>query len=155
MLAVHAGLTLPGHRTGVNTNSHWLTTSYVIAMTKDAANQQPRVCAVVNDLMFASKIRAAADQLAIPIAFARTSAALHEHAATASLLLLDLNTRWLNPASEIRALKANPATQHLRIIAFGSHTDSATLTAAREAGADRVMANSAFVGALQGLLNGV
>ena len=122
-------------------------------MTKDTESAPPRIVAVVNDLMFGSKIRAAAHQQGIAIAFARSSAALHEQAAHATLLLLDLNTRWLQPADEIRALKASPATQHVRIIAFGSHVDTATLTAAREAGADRVMANSAFVKEMSELIS--
>jgi CheY-like chemotaxis protein len=114
-------------------------------MTKDTEQLRARIVAVVNDLMFGSKIRAAARQHDIPITFARSSAALHEHAAHAALLLLDLNTRWLDAATEIRALKTNAATRHARIIAFGSHVDSDALIAAKEAGADRVMANSAFV----------
>ena len=121
-------------------------------MTKDTEMSRPGVLVVVNDLMFGSRVRAAAQQQGIAIAFARSSATLHEQAAHASLLLLDLNARWLRPAEEIRALKANAATQHVRIIAFGSHLSVESLTAAREAGADRVMANSAFVQALPELL---
>ena len=121
-------------------------------MTKDTETPRATVLAVVNDLMFGSRIRAAALQLGIPIAFARTSAALREQAADASLILLDLNTRWLRPDEEIRALKTHAATQHARIIAFGSHLSVESLTAARAAGADRVMANSAFVQALPELL---
>ena len=124
-------------------------------MTKDTEQPRARIVAVVNDLMFGSKIRAAAQQQNIPITFARSSAALHEQAADASLLLLDLNTRWLDAAPEIRALKTNPATQHVRIIAFGSHVDSETLIGARDAGADRVMANSAFVSMLNELIGAV
>lgn len=121
-------------------------------MTKDTDPQRRTVIAVVNDLMFGSRVRAAAEQHGIPVAFARSSQALHEQASGASLILLDLNTRWLRPAEEIRALKANAATRHVRIIAFGSHLSVESLTAARAAGADRVMANSAFVQALPDLL---
>jgi hypothetical protein len=38
------------------------------------------------------------------------------------------------------------------VIAFGAHVQGAALVAARAAGADRVLARSAFVNALPGLL---
>jgi CheY-like chemotaxis protein len=121
-------------------------------MTTDTDSAPRAVVVVVNDLMFGSRVRAAAEQEGVPVAFARSSEALHAQATSAELVLLDLNTRWLRAAEEIRALKANAATQHVRIIAFGSHLSVESLTAAREAGADRVMANSAFVQLLPELL---
>ena len=121
-------------------------------MSEDTQVPARSVVAVVNDLMFGSKIRAAAQQLDVPLSFARNADSLREQAPRAWLLLLDLNTRWLNAPEEIRALKADPATQHLRIVAFGSHLAAEALTAARAAGADRVMANSAFVQVLPNLL---
>jgi CheY-like chemotaxis protein len=110
------------------------------------------VLAVVNDLMFGSRIRGAADNLGVRVIFARSAAALEEQAPLARLILLDLGTRWLDPARHIVALKASAATAPVPIVAFGSHVETEILTAARAAGAERVLARSAFVKVLPQLL---
>jgi CheY-like chemotaxis protein len=113
----------------------------------------PTVVAVVPDLMFASKIRGAAVQAGVAVVFVRSAPELLERAAGARLVLLDLETRWLDAGTAIRALKqeANAA----RVVAFASHVLGEILTAARGAGADRVLARSAFVRELPDLLNTV
>lgn len=112
------------------------------------------VVAVVNDLMFGSRIRGAASQVGVAVVFARSSDALHEQAAGAGLVLVDLDTRWLDVDADIRRLKTDAATSSATIVAFGSHLQTEILTAARAAGADRVMARSAFVKVLPELLRG-
>lgn len=102
--------------------------------------------------MFGSKVRGAAEQLGVRVVFARSSEALHDHAASAGLVLLDLDTRWLDVDADIRRLKTAVATSSVAVVAFGSHLQTETLTAARLAGADRVMARSAFVKVLPELL---
>ncbi|CAN5769288.1 hypothetical protein BH23GEM10_BH23GEM10_15870 [soil metagenome] len=118
-------------------------------------NRGRTVVAAVNDLMFGSKVRGAAEQLGVRVVFARSSEALHEHAAGAGLVLLDLDTRWLDVDADIRRLKTAAATSTVAVVAFGSHLQTETLTAARTAGADRVMARSAFVKVLPELLRGL
>lgn len=110
------------------------------------------ILAVVNDLMFGSRIRGAADNLGVRVIFARSATALVEQAPLARLILLDLETRWLDPARHIAALKASAATASVPIVAFGSHVETEILTAARAAGAERVLARSAFVKILPELL---
>lgn len=70
----------------------------------------------------------------------------------ASLVLVDLGHRAADPVGAIRALRARSPVP--RIVAFGSHVDAETLSAAREAGADRVLARSAFSARLAELLRG-
>jgi CheY-like chemotaxis protein len=111
-----------------------------------------RVVAVAADLMFGSKIRGTAQQLGVAVDFARNASALQEQAGGADLVLLDLETRWLDAPAVIRTLKGTPATSGVPIVAFVSHVNSEAIAAAREAGADRVMARSAFVRELPVLL---
>jgi CheY-like chemotaxis protein len=125
----------------VNTNYHWL-------------KSLPVIVAVVNDLMFGARIRAAAEHAQATCIFARTPAALHEHAAGAALVLLDLETRWLDAPAEISRLKAEATTVHVPVVAFGSHVLGDVLRAAQAAGAERVLARSAFVQALPDLVRG-
>ena len=112
------------------------------------------IVAAVNDLMFGSRIRAAAQQAGVSAVFVRSVEALLAGAARADLILLDLDTRWLDAPAGIAALKADAATASIPIVAFGSHVDGAALIAARAAGADRTLARSAFVKALPELLRG-
>lgn len=112
------------------------------------------IVAAVNDLMFGSRIRAAAQQAGVSAVFVRAPADLLERAATADLVLLDLETRWLDVPAAINALKGAAPTAAVPIVVFGSHVEGEALSAAREAGADRVLARSAFVKLLPGLLRG-
>jgi DNA-binding NarL/FixJ family response regulator len=58
-------------------------------------------------------------------------------------VIVDLAAR-LDPADVIAAA----AAQNIPVFAFGSHLDTAAIMAARAAGADKVVANSAMAGAL-------
>jgi CheY-like chemotaxis protein len=112
------------------------------------------VVAAVDDLMFGSRIRAAAQQAGVSAMFVRNAEDLVAHAAGADLVLLDLNARWLDVPAAIRSLKGDAATASVPVVAFGPHVDGDSLVAAREAGADRVLARSAFVRSLADLLRG-
>jgi CheY-like chemotaxis protein len=112
------------------------------------------VVVVVDDLMFGSRVRAAAQQAGVSASFVRSTDDLVARAAGANLVLLDLNTRWLDAPAAIRSLKADAATASVPVVAFGPHVDGEALTAARDAGADRVLARSAFVRLLPELLRG-
>lgn len=68
----------------------------------------------------------------------------------ATLVLVDLGLRAADAVAAIRALKARAPLP--RVVAFGSHVDGETLAAARAAGADRVLARSAFSAKLADLL---
>ena len=116
--------------------------------------QERTIVAVVNDLMFGSRIRAAAQQAGVNAVFVRNAVDLSAHASAADLVVLDLDTRWLDAPAAIASLRADPATAAVQIVAFGPHVDGDALTAARAAGADRVLARSAFVKLLPDLLGG-
>lgn len=107
--------------------------------------------AAVNDLMFASRIRGAAEHTQATVRFVRSEADLLDAARTAALVLLDLETRWLDAPRVIQLLRADMASA-AQVVAFAPHVNTEALTAARDAGADRVLARSAFVRLLPDLL---
>jgi CheY-like chemotaxis protein len=111
------------------------------------------VLAVVDDLLFRSKIRAVAAASSDAVTFVRNpdevGAACVEH--QPRLVLIDLDRDTLKPIETISMIRAMPSPAP-RIIAFGAHVNVDRLRAAREAGADQAMARSAFVVALPGLL---
>ena len=114
------------------------------------------VLAVVDDLLFSSKIRAVAAAAGETVVFVRNAdnvtAACLEH--QPRLILIDLDRDALKPAdtiADIRAMPASPTSP--RIVGFGSHVNVERLRAARDAGADEALARSAFVATLPALLN--
>lgn len=96
------------------------------------------IVAFVPDLMDRSKVAAAAEGR---VRFVGSPAELVGAAAGADLVVVDLG----RPA--VLAVLAEVAGV-TRVIAFGSHVDGATLSAARDAGCDEVLARSAFFGDL-------
>ena len=112
------------------------------------------ILAVVDDLMFASKIRSAATHLGVRLAFARSAeAALAEMRKSApTLVIFDLNSPRTNPIAIVTAMKAEPALASIPTLGFVSHVDTSTIDAARQAGMDEVLARSAFTAQLGEIL---
>ncbi|HEY3884623.1 MAG TPA: response regulator [Vicinamibacterales bacterium] len=112
------------------------------------------ILAAVDDFLFRSKIRATAKQLGIEIVFAATADEViaKTKELNPGLLILDLNSAKTRPVETIAALKTDPATASVRMLGFVSHVDSATIAAARRAGADEVLARSQFAGNLPAIL---
>jgi len=109
---------------------------------------------VLADLFFASKVRAVAQAAGADIAFARDTAQCltlvrERHP---QLLILDLEWRGADPASLIREVRARPESAGLQIVGFASHMNARAIASARAAGADRVVARSAFTQMLPALL---
>lgn len=114
------------------------------------AASPPTVLALVDDLFFRAKIEATARAAGVTVTFARTAGEAAAPLSGRAVVLVDLALATDDPAAAIRALKAR--TPPPTVIAFGSHRDAQALTAARAAGADRVLARSAFVERLPELL---
>jgi DNA-binding NarL/FixJ family response regulator len=104
------------------------------------------VLALVDDLMFTSKIRAAAAQLGVANTNARSSsgalAGMREAAPAHGIL--DLNSTRTDPIGTVRSMKADAALAAIPTVGFVSHVDTATIDAARSAGVGEVLARSAF-----------
>jgi CheY-like chemotaxis protein len=112
------------------------------------------VLAVLDDLLFTSKIRAAASQLGTTVAFAKSSgAALQEmRERPPSLVILDLNSPRTDPLGTVAAMKHDPALGAIPTVGFVSHVHADLIGRARQAGVDEVLARSAFVEQLPAIL---
>ena len=112
------------------------------------------ILAVVDDLMFSSKIKTAANQLGVTVAFARScDAALASMRASApSLVILDLNSPRTDPLGTVAAMKRDPAMASIRTVGYASHVQTDVIDAARKAGVDEVLARSAFTARLAEIL---
>ncbi len=136
----------------------------------------PLLIAFVSDLMFTTRIARAAEHLGYRVEWIETAAALGSDAdaraetpgellhgrtgrlfeqvtrAQPALLLFDLNNAAIPWREWIAALKSSAATRRIPVLCFGPHEDVATMTAARAAGADAVLARSRFTADMPGLL---
>ena len=112
------------------------------------------VLALVDDLMFGSKIRTAAKQLSVPVTFARSrEAALTElRSHRPSVVILDLNGTRMDPLGMMAEMKADASLAGIRTIGFVSHVQTDLIDAARRAGVDEVMPRSAFTTQLAEIL---
>jgi PleD family two-component response regulator len=112
------------------------------------------VVAVVNDLMFTSKIRSAATQLGVTVTFARSrdAALVAIRDQRPSLVILDLNSSAADPLGLLAAVRSDSAIQHTPTVGFVSHVQAELVDAARAAGIGEVMARSAFTQRLPELL---
>jgi DNA-binding NarL/FixJ family response regulator len=107
--------------------------------------QTPPVLALVRDLIFATKITSTARALNVPVQVLRDPAQLNRQ--PGRLLIVDLNLPGATPAAAAwKTVTSQP------VVGFASHTDAATIAAARDAGLDRVLPRSRFVEILPELL---
>jgi CheY-like chemotaxis protein len=107
------------------------------------------VVAVVTDLYFQSRISAAARLAERSVRFVSAATALDSVNAY-RLVLVDLDA-GIDPLAAVRRLRDIDSGP---IVAFGPHVNTDLRKAAREAGADRVLAKSKFVTELPKLMAG-
>jgi CheY-like chemotaxis protein len=112
------------------------------------------VVALVSDLIFVSRIREAARKVGAEVRTVRAPQALLEacRAERPGLVIADLDDPRLQALPAIATLRADPAGNDLPIVGFISHVDGVGAQAATRAGFTRVLARSAFVAELPGML---
>jgi PleD family two-component response regulator len=113
------------------------------------------ILAVVDDLMFSSKIRSAAAQLHLPVVFARSSAAamLEMNKSRPKLVILDLDSPRTDPIGILGTMKHDNALRDIPAIGFVSHVRADLIQAAQDAGAEEVLPRSAFTSRLPEILS--
>lgn len=109
------------------------------------------IVALVADLIFGSRIRAAAEQAGKPLRLVRRVDDAREAADDAELLLLDLNLDPDATFALVRELQGRDARR--RVVGFYSHVDRHIAEAAGAAGIE-ALTRSKFVRELPALLRG-
>ncbi|SPE34143.1 hypothetical protein SBA2_860013 [Acidobacteriia bacterium SbA2] len=111
------------------------------------------ILAMVDDLLFLSKIQETAKHLGVDVKAAQP-ADLPEaaHATAPTAFLIDLNHRSGKALEVLRAVKSDLTTKDIAVIGFVSHVQTELIAAARDAGCDLVLARSAFASQLPSLL---
>ena len=115
-----------------------------------------RVIAAVDDMFFASKIRATAEHLGVVVQFARSADAVIEAArgSTPAIVIVDLHSNRIDPFALAAALKADKQLREVELIGFFSHVQTELQRRAQEAGFDSILPRSAFTKQLAEILQG-
>jgi PleD family two-component response regulator len=112
------------------------------------------ILAILDDMLFTSKIRAAARQPGLTLMIARSKEAaladMRTHMPT--LVVLDLNNPRTDPIGIVTAMQADAALRSIPTVGYVSHVDTVTIDAARRAGVGEVMPRSAFSAKLPEIL---
>lgn len=111
------------------------------------------IVALVDDLMFLSRIREAARGRALEVKPARTAAdAVAGVRAGARMVIMDLDSPRLPTAATLAELRADPSLAALPVVGFFSHVEAQRGRDALQAGCTTVLPRSAFVQKLDALL---
>jgi len=113
-----------------------------------------KILAVLEDLLFTVKISDAAKRTGLEVEFVKSEQdvlekALHEKPL---LIILDLNFSPIQPLRLISKIKSNSETKPISVIGYLSHVQGELKQQAHDAGANIVMARSAFSQNLQQIL---
>ena len=112
-----------------------------------------KVLAAVEDLLFTVKISEAAKRVGLDVEFVKSEKDVVEKAREHPLLIIiDLNCGCVDPLKVISELKTAPETKPISVIGYLSHVQGELKQKAQEAGANIVMARSAFSQNLQQIL---
>src|SRR5262245_29955288 len=112
------------------------------------------ILAILDDLLFTSKMRATAKQIGatLTVAKSRESAVAEMRATRPALVILDLNNPRTDPLGIMADMKGDPALASIATVGFISHVHTELIDAARKAGVGDVMARSMFAERLPQIL---
>ena len=113
-----------------------------------------KILAVVEDLLFTVKINDAAKRAGLDVEFVKSERDVVEKASQEKplLIILDLNFSAVQPLKLISKIKGTAETKPISVIGYLSHVQGELKQQAQEAGANIVMARSAFSQNLQQIL---
>jgi PleD family two-component response regulator len=113
-----------------------------------------KILAVVEDLMFTVKIADAAKRAGLEVEFVKSERDVIDKATEEKplLVILDLNFEAVQPLQLISKIKSDGEMKQISVIGYLSHVQGELKQQAQEAGANIVMARSAFSQNLQQIL---
>ena len=111
------------------------------------------VIVVVDDMFFASKIRATAEALGVEVSFPRSNEAVAEKARDAQLVLVDLHNQKVDPIALATELKKDEHLRAIPMVGFFSHVETELKRNALAAGFDEVLPRSIFARDLSSILS--
>jgi CheY-like chemotaxis protein len=121
-------------------------------MASHSPGSSPLVLAVVDDLLFLSRIQEAARGAGVFVAGVRTAAQVRDGAPAAAGLIIDLDASRLAVSEVMEALRGDAGRPRVPVVGFFSHVHNARAAEAAVAGCTSVLPRSAFVRELPRIL---
>ena len=115
-----------------------------------------RIIALVDDMFFASKIRATAEALGVEISFPKTRELASEklQEKQPDLIVVDLHNQRFDPMQFAVDMKASEKVKSIPLLGFFSHVEVGLQRQATAAGFDTVIPRSVFARDLASILGG-
>lgn len=151
----HARMSFTCHPTRTSSDDLQKVHSGALGITSDMhTRDKKKILAVVDDLLFTVKINDAAKRVGLEVEFLKSERDVLDKAANEKplLIILDLNNNSVEPLHLIEKLKAHGDLKKISLIGYLSHVQGELKQKAHEAGANIVMARSAFSQNLQQIL---
>jgi len=112
----------------------------------------PKVTAIVNDLIFMTKIRNTAEYFGLSVAFAGTEEQVDRYVRDCELILIDLENQFIDSLNLIEKLKSDPATSSIKLIGYMSHLNTPLRARAIASGCDGVLSRFEFNSSVREIL---
>lgn len=114
------------------------------------------VIAAVDDMLFASKIRATAESLGVSVRFARNQEAVLTavREGSADLIVIDLQSQKIDALGLVKELKEDQQLRKIPVVGFFSHVLAELQQKAIAAGVDKVVPRSVFSRDIAKILTG-
>ncbi len=114
------------------------------------------VLAVVDDMFFSAKIETAARHAGVSLILAASLKDLAPglEGITPDIVLVDLNSKSLEPLGLIRRIKGDARFAQTTVVGFYSHVQTELEQAAAQAGCDQILPRSVFSKKLGGIIAG-
>jgi len=115
-----------------------------------------KIIVVIDDMFFASKVNATAQQVGASVVYAKTPDDILAKAQSEqpSLIIFDLNSLRSNPIETIKLIKDNDQLKTIPVLGFLSHVQLDLQQRAIAAGCDHVIPRSAFAQNMAAILSG-
>jgi PleD family two-component response regulator len=125
-------------------------------LDESRSNGMPTVIVAIDDIFFASKVNAVAQQVGATLSYAKTTEDIlaKARAEQPSLIIFDLNSMRCHPVDTIKFLKQDQLLKNIPTLGFLSHVQVDLQQRAIEAGCDQVIPRSVFAQSLASILSG-
>jgi CheY-like chemotaxis protein len=111
-----------------------------------------KIVAIVNDLIFMTKIRNAAEHFGLTVGFAGNENQIEHFLKNCKLVIIDLENDFLDSVDLIERLKKDPATASIKTIGYFSHINTPLKADAFSAGCNEILSRFEFNSNLKEIL---
>lgn len=111
-----------------------------------------KITAIVNDLIFMTKIRNTAEYFGLSVAFVGNEGQVDHYLKDCELIVIDLENDFVDSLSLIERLKNSPETSSIKLIGYMSHVNTPLRAHALASGCDGVLSRFEFNSSVREIL---